>query len=158
MFCPSGVLLAKLGVATTPAICYNALGPQEKRASKSWVGAWRSLASAPEWGSGGREFKSRRSDQFLCLIRVSGQHIGDGHVKSRRGMNARRLCYLVGFRRPLAVTHQGLGRRPPKARADGDDRVEVGETGSQQVRNGALLQKMAGAIIPSHQPWDRRQL
>ncbi len=30
------------------------------------IGAWRSPASAPEWGSGGRRFKSYRSDiRFL---------------------------------------------------------------------------------------------
>jgi hypothetical protein len=36
--------------------------------SSSLVGAWRSLASAPEWGSGGREFKSRRSDHFFVIF------------------------------------------------------------------------------------------
>ena len=29
------------------------------------IGAWRSLVSAPVWGTGGREFKSLRSDQYL---------------------------------------------------------------------------------------------
>src|SRR6185436_3981389 len=28
------------------------------------IGAWRSLVSAPDWGSGGRWFKSSRPDQF----------------------------------------------------------------------------------------------
>src|ERR1041385_894554 len=30
-----------------------------------FIGAWRSLVSAPVWGTGGREFKSRRSDHDL---------------------------------------------------------------------------------------------
>ena len=30
--------------------------------SPAWLGAWRSLTSAPDWGSGGRWFESSRPD------------------------------------------------------------------------------------------------
>src|SRR5690606_2598689 len=33
------------------------------------VGAWRSPVSAPVWGTGGREFESLRSDQYLAPFR-----------------------------------------------------------------------------------------
>lgn len=114
--------MVKLGVAATPAICYNPVGPYVMRAIKSLVGAWRSLASAPEWGSGGREFKSRRSDQFLYPIPLTGQGSvrQHRHVESRCGRNARRLS----FHRPRSC--------PSKGGADGDGRVEVGEASSQQ--------------------------
>ena len=37
---------------------------RRRRASLDAVGAWRSLDSAPEWGSGGRRFESSRPDQI----------------------------------------------------------------------------------------------
>jgi hypothetical protein len=36
------------------------------------TGPWRSLASAPEWGSGGRGFKSRRPDWFKTANPANG--------------------------------------------------------------------------------------
>src|SRR6516162_7355116 len=36
-----------------------------------WLGAWRSLASAPEWGSGGRWFESSRPDIASLAVTTS---------------------------------------------------------------------------------------
>ena len=38
------------------------------------VGTWRSLASAPEWGSGGRRFKSSRPDHLDIRTAALVQH------------------------------------------------------------------------------------
>src|ERR1700689_3012261 len=38
------------------------LSGETRVSSSGRIGPWRSLASAPEWGSGGRRFKSSRPD------------------------------------------------------------------------------------------------
>ncbi len=49
-------------------------------------GAWRSLVSAPVWGTGGRGFKSRRSDQILQSDQPSNGYtaFGDGARSVKR--------------------------------------------------------------------------
>ena len=43
-------------------------------------GAWRSLASAPAWGAGGRKFESSRSDHIFLNRGVAqpGRVLGSG--------------------------------------------------------------------------------
>jgi hypothetical protein len=43
-------------------------------------GAWRSLVSAPVWGTGGRGFKSRRSDHFSAIAAGVPAKIGDALI------------------------------------------------------------------------------
>ena len=52
------------------------------------VGAWRSLASALEWGSRGRRFKSARPDQPSLKLRLVNQPITGGKLTA--------LCWLAG--------------------------------------------------------------
>jgi hypothetical protein len=78
-------------------------------AEKQWHGAWRSLVSAPVWGTGGRGFKSRRSDQqvkHLAKRMVTGAtevvllHLGTRLVLSRLRDELSCCGFLGGIAEP----------------------------------------------------------
>ena len=64
------------------------------------VGAWRSPVSAPVWGTGGREFKSRRPDQFSPSARrpISAISSPNRPPPARRSRRRRRraCCPAIG--------------------------------------------------------------
>ena len=80
--------------------------------SRQNVGAWRSLVSAPVWGTGGRWFKSTRSDQLSAnnLNRLNGCEdcarrrtgvLGKQSVsrlRNHRSPDAHRVCVSAALR------------------------------------------------------------
>jgi hypothetical protein len=56
---------------TSRTDCYRSL----LRRFLPMIGAWRSLVSAPVWGTGGREFKSLRSDQFRRVLANAAEEL-----------------------------------------------------------------------------------